>query len=54
MSMEHDIRVFLEDVGMAQVREVTTPMPTKVEILSDDKGFSEQEHVPRWARCHGS
>jgi hypothetical protein len=45
MSMEHDIRVFLEDVGMAQVREVTAPMPTKVEILSEDKGVSEQEHV---------
>ena len=45
MSMEHDIRVFLEDVGMAQVREITAPMPTKLEILSDDRGVSEQEHV---------
>ena len=44
MTMEHDLRVFLEDHGMAQVREVTAPMPTKEEILSDDTGVSEQEH----------
>ena len=44
MSMEHDIRVFLEDYGMTQVKDVTAPMPTKEEILSDDTGVSEQEH----------
>ena len=44
MSMEHDIRVFLEDSGMTEVQQVTAPMPTKQEILSDDTAVSEQEH----------
>jgi len=44
LSMEHDIKVFLEDNNMTEVRHITAPMPTKTEILSDDTGVSEQEH----------
>ena len=44
MTMEHDIRVFIEDYGMTEIQPVTAPMPGKQEILSDESGVSEQEH----------
>ena len=44
MDQSSDIRDFLEQYHMWQVRPVTAPMPTKTELYSDLTPLSHQEH----------
>ena len=59
MSMEHDIRVFLEDVGMAQVREITAPRPCRqswryCQTTGESVSRNMWNTGLKWAPCHGS
>ena len=44
MDQSADIRDFLEQYNMWQVRPVTAPMPSKDELYSDLTPLSDQEH----------
>ena len=44
MDQTEDIRVFLDENGMAGARAQSVPMPDKHEISSDPEVVTEQEH----------